>query len=153
MTDRPIDRESPSEERCACGHVAQEFCAKCYQPVERWDAHVLGSYKCTSPVESQTSSPAPISEGSARDGVTLIAAERARTPFPVEVCHGGRDVWHVDDQKHKFPGPMKRIGKVRYGTLNFYECVSCSERAWVGLDSQRRIIAERESITGEETKP
>jgi hypothetical protein len=68
--------------------------------------------------------------------------------FVVDTCCGGRDVWHVDESKHCHAGPMKQIGNERHETgpntyMNFYECVACHERAWVGLDADRRIVTER----------
>jgi hypothetical protein len=73
---------------------------------------------------------------------------RERTPFVVDTCCSGRDVWHVDESKHRHAGPMKKIGNQRHSTgpntyMNFYECVACHERAWVGLDADRRIVTER----------
>jgi hypothetical protein len=74
---------------------------------------------------------------------------RERTPFVVDTCCSGRDVWHVDESKHRHAGPMKKIGNQRHSTgpntyMNFYECAACHERAWVGLDAESRIVTRRE---------
>lgn len=86
-----------------------------------------------------------------RGALTALTEERKRekAPFVVDTCCGGRDVWHFDESKHRHAGPMKKIGNQRHPTgpntyMNFYECVACHERAWVGLDADSRIVTRRE---------
>jgi hypothetical protein len=160
FTPEPTSQKNdPSTEERACSCGIQHANGKCHPGCDMCEY-------CQAPLTPSTSEPTCSQCGSTDEDrrnvggceqcmVTIgwpstseKVVESLIEKFVVDTCCGGRDVWHVDESKHCHAGPMKQIGNERHETgpntyMNFYECVACHERAWVGLDADRRIVTER----------
>jgi hypothetical protein len=160
MTTNP--EVNPSPERCAypnCDHASiahgygnhcRECCGegRCLHPFTPEPPSQKNDPSTERKMKVCTSMGTPIPEPAAPSTSEKVV-ESLIEKFVVDTCCGGRDVWHVDESKHRHAGPMKKIGNQRHSTgpntyMNFYECAACHERAWVGLDAESRIVTRRE---------